>query len=234
MCGRFSLSLPAKSIAEFFGNLSFTDVEPRYNIAPTQPVLTLFCDPQDGRRYACPFHWGLVPSWVKDPKMGARLTNARCETLAEKPSFRGAFRYRRCLVPADGFYEWQTTPGGKQPFFIRLIDAPLLFFAGLWEHWSGPDGSEIRSVTIITTEANGDMRPLHHRMPVILDRPDWDLWLNPEVRLGKEVQHLMVPLAEGRLEHFPVNTYVNKTGNEGPRCREPLPPQPHSGQMELF
>ncbi len=238
MCGRFSLAIPAETIAEFFKTSGIEAVEPRYNISPTQPVLGITARSQSGSRLGSLFHWGLIPFWAKDKKIAAKLTNARSETLSEKPSFRAAYKYRRCLVPTDGFYEWKKEGGAKQPYRIQMEGGKPFAFAGLWEHWSGPDGEELQSCTIVTTDANRLMEPVHHRMPVILKPADYDLWLDPDTREPKRLAPLLAPYRGGDLELFPVSAYVNKSGNEGPRCREPLPSGGNKAddqpQMKLF
>jgi putative SOS response-associated peptidase YedK len=167
-------------------------------------------------------HWGLIPSWTKDPSISNRLINARAETAAEKPSFRAAFKYRRCLVPASGFYEWKKQDGTKQPFYIRPAEGSVLGLAGLWERWSSPDGSEIESCTILTTTPSGDVSNLHNRMPLILDPADYDTWLQSDGTNLDELQHLLRPAPEGTLEAEPVTNFVNRAGNEGPECIMPL------------
>ncbi len=240
MCGRFGLFLPAKTIASFFLILNEPEVPPRYNIAPTQPVLAVRED-QSGRRGDY-LRWGLVPHWARDIKIGAKLSNARAETLHEKPSFRGAYKYRRCLIPAAGFYEWKTEGGRKQPYLIQRDDGLPLAFAGLWESWLSPDQSEIESCTVITTVANRDMEPVHHRMPVILEPDQFARWLAPEPRQPKDLADMLRPLPDRQLVLRPVDPYVNRTGNEGRRCiaTVPTPATPDeasvsdSGQMSLF
>jgi len=166
--------------------------------------------------------WGLVPFWAKDASIGPRLINARCETLRQKPAYRAAFKNRRCLIPTNGFYEWLKEKEKKQPYLIRLADESLFAFAGLWEHWKGPDGSTIESCTVITTEANDLIRPIHDRMPVIIPRKDYDSWLNPEM-LGQETfQSLLQPYPSSEMVFFPVNPKVNKATYENPDCIEPV------------
>lgn len=171
MCGRFTLRTPAKHIAEIFGLSDVFDLPHQYNIAPSQDVAAVRLNREGKKRELAMLHWGLVPFWAKDPKIGYRTINARAETLATKPSFRNAFKKRRCLIVADGFYEWQKTNGKKQPFLIHMKDDRPFAFAGLWEHWKGDD-EVIESCTIIVTEANDLMKPIHDRMPVILSPDD--------------------------------------------------------------
>ncbi len=222
MCGRFALRLPPKSMAEQFDIDEPLDFAPRYNIAPTQPVLALRGRPgHESKKEFGFFHWGLIPFWAKDPSIGYRLINARSETAAEKPSFREAFKYRRCLISADGFYEWQKLREQKRPFFFHMKENREFAFAGLWEHWSGPDGSEIESCAILTTDANALMAPVHNRMPVIIAPEDYELWLFADMRKKDDLTKLLSPFAEESMEAFPVTARVNNPRNEGPACVEP-------------
>jgi putative SOS response-associated peptidase YedK len=222
MCGRFTLLAPGESIADLFQLPETPHLAPRYNIAPTQPVAAVRVNRDTRRRELTHFHWGLIPRWAKDPKIGSRMINARSETAAEKPSFRVAFKYRRCLVPADGFYEWQKMNGRKQPVRIQMGDGRPFAIAGLWEHWSSPDGSELESCTLLTTEPNDLLKPVHNRMPVILAPADFDRWLDPGAQHPGEVQDLLRPYPSGEMRFYPVSTHVNNPRNEDPRCIEPL------------
>ena len=222
MCGRFTLTDPNADIAVQFGLPEMPDIPPRYNIAPTQSVAAVRLKTGEQSRELVMLHWGLIPFWAKDPKIGARMINARSETAAQKPSFRAAFVRRRCLVIADGFYEWQKQNGTKQPFFIHLRDARPFAFAGLWEHWQGPDASVIESCTLLTTEPNDFLRPVHNRMPVILNPADYGLWLDPEIRQPDQIQHLLRPYPAQEMDAYPVSTFVNRPANDSPRCIEPL------------
>ncbi|PSB54255.1 hypothetical protein C7B61_22460, partial [filamentous cyanobacterium CCP1] len=182
MCGRFTLSQSAEALAIAFDLEEVPPVPPRYNIAPTQPIAvvrSLTHSSTTSERELTYLSWGLVPSWAKDPKIGTKLINARAETLAEKPSFRAAFKRRRCLIVADGFYEWHRTPEGKQPYYFHLQDHQPFAFGGLWEHWENGNGDVIESCAIITTAANEVLSPIHDRMPVILEPKGYDLWLDP-------------------------------------------------------
>lgn len=192
MCGRFTLNQSAAALAEFFHIQQIPDLAAQYNIAPTQRVATVLHNPESGKREFQQLRWGLIPSWAKDPSMGAKLINARAETVAEKPAFRSAFKHRRCLVLADGFYEWQRQNGKKQPFYFRLSDEQPFGFAGLWERWRTED-EEITSCTILTTAANELLQPIHDRMPVILAPQDYDLWLNPQIQTPEPLQQLLCP-----------------------------------------
>jgi len=222
MCGRFTLSTPPEDLAQQFELPQAPSVEPRYNIAPTQPVAAVRLHPDRGERLLDMLKWGLIPFWAKDPAIGSRMINARSETVAEKPAFRAAFRQRRCLVPADGFYEWQKVGTRKQPYVIRLRDGGPFAIAGLWEHWKGTDGEVIESCTLLTTEANDLLRPVHPRMPVILDPENYALWLDTEVDDTALLESLLHPYAEVPLACYPVSTRVNAPANEGPDLIEPL------------
>jgi putative SOS response-associated peptidase YedK len=191
-----------------------------YNVAPTQKVAAVRLP--DSRRELVSLRWGLIPSWAEDPKIGSRLINARAETAADKPSFRAAFRTRRCLLPADGFYEWQKLAGGKQPFYFRRRDGRPFAFAGLWEQWRNPADEIIESCTILTTAANAVVRPVHDRMPVILDPAAYDRWLDPNVRQAELVQPLLRPCREEDLVAYAVSPWVNNPKNDDARCVAPL------------
>lgn len=199
--------------------------EPRYNIAPTQDVLAVRVDAEVGEREAAALRWGLIPSWAKEPKSGPPMINARAETVAEKPTFRTAVRRRRCLIPADGFYEWQKLGAGanrgkKQPFYIHRGDDRPFAFAGLWESWSAMENRPlvIESCTIITTSANRALAALHDRMPVILAESDYALWLDPIVDDPGDVAHLLAPCGDEELVAEPVSTHVNRVANDDPQC----------------
>ena len=222
MCGRYSQRQSAKIIAQAFQVDEVPTLEPRYNIARTQSVPTVLQTSAATNRQFKMLHWGLIPSWAKDSKMGAKLINARGETVAEKPAFRSAFRQRRCLVLADGFYEWQQQEQKKQkqPFYFRLSDERPFAFAGLWEHWKGEDGEEIESCTLLTTEANELMQPIHNRMPVILDPKDYDLWLDLEVKKQELLQPLLHPYRSEEMTAYPVSKVVNKPSNDSAECIE--------------
>jgi putative SOS response-associated peptidase YedK len=199
--------------------------EPRYNIAPTQEVLVV--RQGDGRREPSMLRWGLVPSWAKGIASGPPMINARAESLAEKPMFRTAFRRRRCIIPADGFYEWQKSPDSgakakKQPYYIHRPNGEPFGFAGLWETWKaahrGADSLEIESCTIVTTHANRVLEKLHDRMPVILHQGDYDLWLDPAIDDPEKLEHLLAPSGDDELVADPVTTHVNRVANDDPQC----------------
>ncbi|HEV3025281.1 MAG TPA: SOS response-associated peptidase [Pirellulales bacterium] len=220
MCGRFTLRTPASHVAEAFGLADLFDFQPRYNIAPRQAVAAVRIAQNDGRELAF-LKWGLVPSWADEPSIGYKMINARSETAATKPSFRRAFKSRRCLIVADGFYEWQKTGSKKQPFYIRLADGAPIGFAGLWEHWKR-DGQEIESCTILTTDANELMAPIHNRMPVIVGRDDYGVWLDPAVQEVERLQPLLRPFLSGEMTAYPVSTVVNNPKNDVEECVEAL------------
>lgn len=225
MCGRFALFTPTEKIAETFGvtptsAAGIPPAVPRYNVAPTQPVIAVRLD-ENGRRELTFFQWGLVPSWAKDPQMGSRLINARSETAAEKPSFRAAFKRRRCLIPADGFYEWQKQNGNKQPVFIHPADEDLFALAGLWEIWQSADGDALQTCTILTTTPNELMASIHNRMPVIVAAEDFDDWLDPGPQPDQAL-HLLRPYPAEKMAAYPVSTFVNNPRNDAPECIAPL------------
>ena len=221
MCGRFALGLPPKSLAEYFQLDTAPEITPRYNVAPSQSVATIEIDREKGGRALKMKRWGLVPFWAKDNTIGARLINARAETAPEKPSFRSAFKHRRCLIPASGFYEWKRSDAGRRPYYFRMHDETPLAFAGLWEHWEGKTGDSIESCTILTTEANELMRPIHNRMPVILNPEYHDIWLDPHTARREVLEPLLIPYNSESLQCYPVSTYVNRPQNEDSKCIEP-------------
>ncbi len=210
MCGRFTLHHTADEIAERFAAEVEPLLEPRYNIAPTQPVVAVL---MEETRSVQRLRWGLVPSWAKDIGIGSRLINARVETIAEKPSFRTALSRRRCLIPADGFYEWREADnpeeGGRTPMYIRRRDGGLFAFAGLWDEWHAPDGSPLRTCTIITGTPNPLMAPIHDRMPMILRREEEDRWLEPGPHDTPSLLSLLVPYPAVEMEAYPVSRKVN-------------------------
>jgi putative SOS response-associated peptidase YedK len=210
MCGRFTLTVDPADLKEAFQDYKMpTQYAPRFNIAPSQPILAI---PNDGKYTADFFVWGLIPSWAKDPAIGNKLINARGETLAEKPSFRGGYKYNRCLILADGFYEWKAQPGTKikTPYFIHMKDRKPFAFAGLWDEWLGTDGSQVKSCTIITTDPNELMTTIHNRMPVILNPANYDEWLDTAPRAPESLQPLIRPFPAEAMSAYPVSTMVNK------------------------
>ncbi len=223
MCGRFTLTADPDQLRESFPWLEIPEgvLAPRYNIAPSQPVAVI---PNDGKNRLDFFLWGLIPSWAKDPAIGNRLINARAESADEKPAFRAALRRRRCLILADGFYEWKTLPGrkAKQPVYVCRIDNRPFAFAGLWEIWNAADGSQILSCAILTTQPNDLLRPIHSRMPVILPEEAYATWLEPAEIDPRAVKRLLKPFPSLELKLYEVSTLVNNPANEDPACVQPL------------
>jgi putative SOS response-associated peptidase YedK len=208
-------------VAELFGLDETPDVELRYNVAPTQQVVAVRLRPDAEKRELVLLRWGLIPHWADDPSIGNRMINARAETVADKPAYRQAFKKRRCLVVADGFYEWKKIDGKKQPYYIRLKDDRPFGFAGLWERWNR-EGEEIQSCTIITTEPNELMKPIHNRMPVIVPSGDYDRWLDPEFEDGEALRQVLQCYSSDAMEAYPVSTLVNNPRNETAGCIERL------------
>jgi putative SOS response-associated peptidase YedK len=215
MCGRFTLDIPVELLIEIFdiAEAPFFELWPRYNIAPTQgvPVVRQYADYQyrlDSLR------WGLIPSWTKEALPAPPLINARSETVAEKPTFRQSIKYRRCLIPATGFFEWLRQGDKKTPLLIRLKESAPLIFAGIWESWKGPDGKTTDSCAILTTEANTLVAPAHDRMPVILRPQDWKPWLDRDMRDPQRLKELYAPYPADEMEMFPVSSLVNSTKND--------------------
>ena len=223
MCGRFTLGATAATLAAQFDLANVPTWTPRYNIAPTQEVLVVLQSSPQANREARLHRWGLIPPWAKDPSIGNRMINARAETVATKPAFRRAFKERRCLLLADGLYEWQRQERRKQPFYIRLRDGRPFAFAGLWEHWEGSEGMAIQSCTILTTTSNEVVGRIHDRMPVILSPTDYDRWLDPSIQEPAVLQTLLRPYPADEMTTYPVSTLVNSPANDNPGCTEPLP-----------
>jgi len=233
MCGRFALTVDPADLQEAFPEFTFpVKGAPRYNIAPSQPILAV---PNDGTNKADFFIWGLIPSWAtpalaggarENPSIGSRMINARAETLAEKPAFRSAYKYHRCLIFTDGFYEWQARPGSKSkvPHFIRLKSGAPFAFAGLWKHWQAADGSEVLTATIITTEPNELMASIHNRMPVILRHDTYTQWIDSAAQNPNRLQNLLQPFPAGEMELHPVSMLVNSPSNDRAECVLPVSP----------
>jgi putative SOS response-associated peptidase YedK len=224
MCGRYTLRVSPAELAEIFGTLNSIEWSPRYNIAPTQTVAAVRAVEHGAGRELVPLKWGLIPFWADDPKIGSQMINARADTLATKPAFRSAIKKKRCLIPADGFYEWKVMAGqkAKQPYWIGVRDVPAFAFAGLWEHWDGPDGTRIESCSIITTDANELMQQVHNRMPVILDPADYPRWLDRDKQSAPDVADLLKPFPSSKMQLVPVSTLVNSSRNELAKCIEPI------------
>jgi putative SOS response-associated peptidase YedK len=219
MCGRYTLASPTERLAEEFGvDAASIELAPNYNVAPTQQVAAVL--DEGGQRRLEVLRWGLIPPWADDPGIGSRMINARSETAPGKPSFRRAFRERRCLIPADGFYEWQRTNGAKQPYYIHMEEGRPFAFAGLWESWSKGGEGEVRTCTILTTGANALVGEVHDRMPVILARDAYDVWLDPASERD-ELTGLLAPYPVDEMEAYPVSRFVNSPSNNDPRCIEP-------------
>ena len=220
MCGRYNIITDAQALYDAYqveaeladGRLA------RYNVAPATDQLVIVAE--GGRRTARWHRWGLIPHWAKDAAVGYKTINARGESVAAKPAFRAAFRQRRCLVPATGFYEWKIQEGGKQPYLIRPRSGGLLSFAGLWESWAGPEG-EVRSFTIVTTEPNALMARIHDRMPAIVRRDDYARWLDPALRDPAQIQSMIASCPAGDLQAVPVGREINNARNQGPELIEP-------------
>jgi putative SOS response-associated peptidase YedK len=223
MCGRYRLSRRKEALAEHFGvDLDDLDWEPRYNIAPTQPVPVIRSNDRGPTLHASLMRWGLIPSWATDPAIGARTINARSETAASKPSFREPLQKRRCLIPADGFYEWQRRVKGKQPFCFEVGDGGIFAFAGLWDRWRGPDGQAVETCTILTTTPNKLLADVHDRMPVILAPGHYDRWLDPTMQHVASAVGLLRPFDSNLMRRYPVGTRVNLVANDDPECSAPV------------
>jgi putative SOS response-associated peptidase YedK len=218
MCGRFFILTPPADLADLFQLAGVPDVVPRYNVAPTQQVLAIGLD-KAGRRDTALFRWGIVPPWASEPKPGP--INARSETVAIKPTFAEAIRKRRCLIPASGFYEWARRGKVKQPFAIRLADDRPFAFAGLWEAWRPESGPPLLTCCILTTGANELVRPVHDRMPVILDPRHYEAWIDRAVQEPTAFAPMLRPFAADRMRAYPVNSWVNDARHEDTRCLEP-------------
>lgn len=249
MCGRYAITLAPEAMRDLFKTLNTVDYPPRYNVAPTQPILAIY--EKHGLRIMEHMRWGLVPPWVKDPKSFSLLINARAEGMEDKPAFKGSLRYGRCIVPASGYFEWHTNPdGSKQPYYVTYADGRPMALAGLRATWRGPSGEEIPSAATVTVAANADLEPIHDRMPAILDNEDKiDAWLDIEHVGVEQAVQLAMPLPQGVLAFHPVSRRVNKADPDDPALIEPveladLPPPPpprrkkvvggDDGQLDMF
>jgi len=239
MCGRFAATTPREELMKLYRLLDSVITVPRYNVAPTQPVAAIW--EQHGRREARFARWGLVPGWVKDPREFPLIINARVETMAEKPAFRDALKHGRCVIPANGYYEWHTNPDkSKQPYYITLSDDRPMALAGFVASWMGPNGEEIDSVATITVPANAQLSAVHDRIPAILEGEAIEAWLDVGTVRAREAAQLALPLADGALKFHPVSRRVNSARDDDPGLIEavtlekPAPPPPRSGQMSLF
>jgi len=219
VCGRYAFALARARATEHLGLAACADYAPRWNIPPGTDIPVIRLSPE-GDRVLHLLRWGLVPHWARDPSLGARLNNARAESAAVKPAFRDAFRRRRCLIPADGFYEWQASGGIKQPYYISAADGQPLALGGLWESWRTPEGEVLRTCAILTTGPNGLMKPIHDRMPVILPPQAWGDWLAAP---ANAIQALLAPCPEDWLRAWPVDRRVSRASEDGPHLTRPLP-----------
>jgi len=219
MCGRFVLIADPNLIQQEFNLSAAPDMAMRYNIAPTQTLPVIINDKADEVSY---LRWGLVPSWAKDAAGAAKMNNARSETAAEKPSFRTPFKRRRCLIPASGFYEWQVREKGKAPMFIHLKNRDVFGMAGFWDVWRSPEGEELRTFSILTTDGNDFMQPIHDRMPVILRREDYALWLSSDDVPVEKLKALMKPYDSSDMTAYEVSKVVNNARMDTPECIAPL------------
>jgi putative SOS response-associated peptidase YedK len=223
MCGRYTLTAPGEIIAEIFELVDVPPILPRYNLAPTQEAAVVRVVAPGAPRTLASLRWGLIPYWAEDPAIGNRMINARAESVADKPAYRDSFRWRRCLVPADGFYEWKKLDAKtKQPYLIHRQDRRPFGFAGLWSSWRSKEKSRIETFAIITTGPNGLLRPLHDRMPVILDPSDYAAWLDPANRNAAHLRSLLAPAPEAGWQATPVSRAVNTATYDAPDCIEPL------------
>jgi putative SOS response-associated peptidase YedK len=224
MCGRYLIIMTPEAMRRLFGYPELPNFPARYNVAPTQPIPIVRL--HEGKREFALVRWGLLPAWVKDPKGFSLVINARGESVNDKPAFRNAMKRRRCLIPADGFYEWQEAGGKKRPFVVRPKDRGPIAFAGLWECWMGPNGEEMETAAIVTTEANRTLGAIHHRMPVILAPDAFDFWLDCANVDATTASAVIAPAPEGLMEAYEISTAVNRVANDGPALLDPPGAQP--------
>jgi putative SOS response-associated peptidase YedK len=223
MCGRYKLSRRKQIVEEYFDcRLDEPDWAPRYNIAPTQPVPVIRQHAKEPVRKLSLMKWGLVPSWAKDPSVGSSMINARSETASVKPAFRDALKFRRCLIPADGFYEWKRDGKTKQPFCFEVNQGQLFAFAGLWDRWKDPSGGWIKTCSILTTTPNTVTSAVHDRMPVILEPESYDLWLDPGMNDGGTASELLKPYDARLMRCYLVSTRINHVANDDEKCSTPV------------
>jgi putative SOS response-associated peptidase YedK len=233
MCGRYRLSRRKQLVEEHFDTADWEDDwSPRYNIAPTQPVPVIRQNPKEPVRELSLMRWGLIPHWAKDQPAGASTINARSETASTRPAFRDPVRFRRCLIPADAFYEWKRTATSKQPYCFEVNDGELFAFAGLWDGWKDASGSWIKTCSILTTTPNIVTSAIHDRMPVILDPDSYDLWLDPGMNKVSELSRLLVPFGAKSMRSYPVSTRINHVANDDEECSRPVVLA--TGQSGLF
>jgi len=223
MCGRYRLSRRKELVEEYFDSVSEEeDWSPRYNIAPTQPVPVIRQNPNEPIRELSLVRWGLIPSWAKNFSGAASMINARSETVSTKPAFRDALKFRRCLIPADGFYEWSRTGKAKQPYCFEVNGGQLFGFAGLWDRWRGLSGNAVETCAILTTTPNVVTSAVHDRMPVILDPASYDLWLDPGMQNVAAISELLKPYDARVMRCYPVSTRINHVGNDDEECSRPV------------
>jgi putative SOS response-associated peptidase YedK len=223
MCGRYRLSRRKEIIEEYFGSAPWDDDwNPRYNIAPTQPVPVVRQHPKEPVRQLSMMTWGLIPHWAHSPSIATGTINAKSETAATKPAFRDPLKFRRCLIPADGFYEWKKMPTSKQPYCFEVNDGELFAFAGLWDGWKDTTGQWIKTCSILTTTPNATTSPVHDRMPVILHRDSYDLWLDPGMTNVQVVSELLKPCDARQMRSYPVSTRINHVANDDEACSAPV------------
>ncbi len=233
MCGRYRVSRRKQIIEEHFGSAPWDDDwSPRYNIAPTQPVAVVRQHPREPVRQISTMRWGLIPSWAEDPSVGAQMINARSETAGTKPAFRDALKSRRCLIPADGFYEWKRDGKTKQPYCFEVDEGELFAFAGLWDGWKDANGNWIKTCSILTTIPNAVTSAVHDRMPVILDPDSYDLWLDPGMTNVQVIAELLKPYSAEPMRSYPVSTRINNVGNDDEECSRPV--EIAEAQNQLF
>lgn len=218
MCGRFRLGKGREALKKFFGAELETDWDPRYNVAPGQSVVTVRQDAAQPVRRLSLMRWGLIPFWAKEAAIGYKMINARSETIADKPAFREPLKSRRCLIAADGFYEWKKLEKTKQPYCFTMSDDALFAFAGIWDRWKSPEGGTVETCSILTTSANDLVRDVHDRMPVILPPESFDLWLDPGFTTREGIVELLKPFAAGAMKKYPVSTRVNSVKNDDEDC----------------
>lgn len=219
MCGRFAVTVAPAMIASHYGLTESVEFPPNYNVTPSQQIPVVRS--MDGKRTLALMHWGLIPHWAKDERIGYKMINARAETVFEKPAFRAAAKSRRCLIPASGFFEWEKSGKHKQPFYVTVRGQNVFSFAGLWEVWHKSAEEVVVSCSILTTDANALMEPIHNRMPVIIAPADYETWILPKADLD-ELNSLMQPFPAGQMEAYPVSQAVNNPRNNGPECIVPL------------
>ena len=223
MCGRYRLSRRKQVVEEYFDSAPWDDDwNPRYNIAPTQPIPVIRQNPKEPRRELSFVRWGLIPSWARDSSVGVKMINARSETAATKPAFRDAMKYRRCLIPADGFYEWAKTAKSKQPYCFEVNDGELFAFAGLWDRWKDPSSKTVETCSILTTSPNAVTSAVDDRMPVILDPDGYELWLDPGVTNVQVISELLKPYDAQLMRCYPVSTRINYVANDEEECSAPV------------